>query len=491
MLPNPLHPAVVHFPIVLMFLVPVSALAALWFIRRGASPAKAWSVPAALCAALTLSAWAAVETGEDQSRRVERVVGETPVDSHEDSAKIFFIMSGGLLVVVAGGLLRGGTGRAARLVATFGALGLLGAGYQVGHSGGALVYGPDGLAGGRTTTESAGEEEEAAVTPGTMPSDEALSRPIAPAELTLFAPLPGVMAPPDQSPTAAQIALGRRLYYETLLSQSHAMSCNSCHPLNAYGADGRKVSLGDQGQPGGRNAPTVYNAAGHLAQFWDGRAPTVEAQAKGPILNPVEMNMTDSGAVLDHLESIPSYVSDFAAAFPNERQPITYDNVGRAIGAFERGLVTPARWDRFLGGNQMALNSDERHGFATFVRVGCVSCHNGAYVGGNSYQKLGRVSPWPALADSGRVIVTHSPNDLYVFKVAALRNVEMTAPYLHDGSIASLPTMIRMMGQHQLGVTLTESQVRDIRAWLQTLTGEIPVSYVAYPQRAKVAGPQH
>ena len=490
MLPNPLHPAIVHFPIVFMFLVPVFAIAALWMIRRGAHPAKAWAFTVVMCAGLALSAWAAVETGEDQSRRVENVVGEAPVGSHEDSAKIFFLMSGVLLVVAAGGLLRGEAGRAARLVSTLGALGLLGAGYQVGHSGGALVYGQNGLAGGRTTFESAGEEESAAM-PGTMPSDEALSRPIAPAELALFAPISGVIATPEQPTNAAQIALGRRLYYETLLSQSHAMSCNSCHPLNAYGADGRKVSLGDQGQPGGRNAPTVYNAAGHIAQFWDGRAPTVEAQAKGPILNPVEMDMPDSGAVLDHLESVPSYVSDFAAAFPNERQPITYDNVGRAIGAFERGLVTPARWDRFLAGNSMAMNSDERHGFATFVRVGCVSCHNGAYVGGNAYQKLGRVSSWPALTDSGRFKVTHSPSDLYVFKVAALRNVDKTSPYLHDGSIESLPTMIRMMGQHQLGVTLTESQVRDIRSWLQTLTGELPVSYIAYPQRPKSAGPQH
>ncbi|HVX38616.1 MAG TPA: cytochrome c peroxidase, partial [Gemmatimonadaceae bacterium] len=470
MLPNPLHPAVVHFPIVLMFLVPVAAIGALWMIRRGAHPAKAWAFAVAACGALTLSAWAAVETGEDQGERIENVVGERPIDSHKDSAKLFFAMSGVLLVVTAGGLLRGEAGRAARVVSTLGALGLLGAGYQVGHSGGALVYGENGLAGGPTTFESGGEEELTSTKPGTMPSDAELSRPIATAELALFARLPQTMAAPEAAPTAAQIALGRRLYYETLLSRSHAMSCNSCHPLNAYGADGRSVSLGDRGQPGGRNAPTVYNAAGAVAQFWDGRAPTVEAQAKGPILNPAEMGMPDSASVLAHIESIPSYVADFSAAFPNDRTPITYDNVGRAIGAFERGLVTPARWDRFLGGDELALNVDERHGFTTFVRVGCVSCHNGAYVGGNSYQKLGRVSPWPALADSGRFNVTHAPADVHVFKVAALRNVEKTAPYLHDGSISSLPTMIRMMGQHQLGVTLTESQVRDIRSWLQSLT---------------------
>ena len=492
MLPNPLHPAIVHFPIVLMFLVPVAASGALWMIRRGANPLEAWGITVAMCGALALSAWVAVETGEDQSRHAERLVGETPIESHENSARVFLAMSGVLLVVAAGGLLRGEAGRAARLVSTFGALGLLGAGYQVGHSGGALVYGANGLTGGRTTFESAGEEEQSASaqTPRT-PSNAELSRPIVAAELALFASLPRTMASSGDSPSAARVALGRRLYYETLLSRSHAMSCNSCHPLNAYGADGRKVSLGDQGQPGGRNAPTVYNAAGHMAQFWDGRAPTVEAQAKGPILNPAEMSMPDSAAVVQHLEQIPSYVGAFAAAFPGDREPVSYDNVGRAIGAFERGLVTPGRWDQFLDGNDMALTVDERHGFATFVRVGCATCHNGPYVGGTSYQKLGRISAWPALADSGRFAVTRSPNDVYVFKVAALRNVEKTGPYLHDGSLASLPNVIRLMAQHQLGVTLTEAEVRDVRSWLGALTGELPTNYIAYPQQSTRAGPQH
>src|SRR5574338_449491 len=171
-----------------------------------------------------------------------------------------------------------------------------------------------------------------------------------PAELSLFAPLPAELDAAGRTVTPAQAALGRTLFYETLLSDGHDVSCNSCHALNGYGADGRKVSLGHNGNPGTRNSPTVYNAAGHFAQFWDGRAPDVEAQAKGLILNPVEMGMPDSAKVLDHLRASRTYVASFRAAFPGQAQPITYDNVGRAIGAFERGLVTPSRWDRFLTG---------------------------------------------------------------------------------------------------------------------------------------------
>ena len=309
------------------------------------------------------------------------------------------------------------------------------------------------------------------------------ARPVTASELKQFAPLPAVMKAAGLERTPALIDLGRRLYHETVLSDGHDVSCNSCHALNGYGADGRRVSFGSLGHAGNRNAPTVYNAAGHLAQFWDGRAPSVEAQAMGPILNPAEMAMPDSQAVLAHMRASVDYRAAFRAAFPAQREPITYTNVGRAIGAFERGLVTPSRWDRYLEGDRSALSAEEQRGLATFVHAGCASCHNGAYVGGGALRKLGAAKPWPTLTDSGRFAVTKIPMDLFVFKVASLRNVEKTGPYFHDGSVASLDESIRLMGRHQLGVELNDTQVRELRAWLSALTGELPATYIAQPPK--------
>ena len=300
-------------------------------------------------------------------------------------------------------------------------------------------------------------------------------------DLALFAPLPTRMDAPGPPPGDAEIALGRTLYYETLLSDGHDVSCNSCHALNGYGADGRRVSFGHKGQEGSRNSPTVYNAAGQVAQFWDGRSPTVEDQAKGPILNPAEMGMPDSAAVLAHLRASVSYRAAFAHAFPAQANPVTYDNVGRAIGSFERGLVTPSRWDAFLKGDTTALTAQEKRGAKTFVAAGCTACHAGAYVGGQMLQKAGLVHPWPMTADSGRFAVTRAASDLFVFKVPMLRNVAKTSPYFSDGSVGSLDSAIVMMGWYQLGVNLTPAQTQDIRAFLGTLTGQIPVRYVAEP----------
>ena len=309
--------------------------------------------------------------------------------------------------------------------------------------------------------------------------------PLTPAVLAVFTPLPAQVVVGGQPPSDAQVALGRALYYETLLSDGHDVSCNSCHPLNGWGADGRKVSLGHDGKAGTRNAPTVYNAAGHLAQFWDGRAADVEAQAKGPILNPVEMAMPDSAAVLSHMRESRSYVAAFRAAFPGEAAPITYDNVGRAIGAFERRLLTPSRWDRYLTGDSAALTVAERQGLQTFLAAGCQGCHNGAYVGGGMYQKAGLVNPWFSQSDSGRYQVTRADADRFVFKVPSLRNIAKTGPYFHDGSVASLDEAVRLMAHHQLGVKLTPAQVTSIVTWLSALTGDIPTAYIAFPQQPK------
>jgi cytochrome c peroxidase len=302
------------------------------------------------------------------------------------------------------------------------------------------------------------------------------------AELGMFAALPAVMSASGHPASVAEVALGRRLFYETLLSNGHDVSCNSCHALNGYGADGRRVSFGSVGHVGGRNSPTVYNAAGHISQFWDGRASSVEEQAKGPILNSVEMGMPNSGAVLEHLRASATYRAAFAAAFPGQPAPITYDNVGNAIGAFERGLVTPSRWDAYLVGDTAALTQPEREGLATFVRTGCASCHSGAFVGGQMYRRLGLVRPWPTDVDSGRIAVTHLAADRFVFKVPSLRNVTKTAPYFHDGSVASLDSAIRLMARHQLGVELDTARVASIRTWLAALTGTLPAAYIAEPQ---------
>jgi len=294
--------------------------------------------------------------------------------------------------------------------------------------------------------------------------------------------LPDSIPSPTNPLTPAKIDLGRMLFYEPRLSKGHDVSCNSCHSLDNYGVDGKRVSTGFQGQLGGRNSPTVYNAAGHLAQFWDGRAADVEEQAKGPVLNPVEMAMASDAEVVATLRAIPGYRAAFQKAFPASSEPITFDNMALAIGAFERKLVTPSRWDRFLNGDSAAITQEEMAGHHEFMHQGCASCHNGAYVGGRMFQKLGVEQPWPISTDLGRIEVTKNAADRMVFKVPSLRNVEKTGPYFHSGTVATLPEAVRLMGQHQLGVKLEDRQVSQIIAWLKTLTGEIPLDYIRRPK---------
>ncbi len=303
--------------------------------------------------------------------------------------------------------------------------------------------------------------------------------------LKLFAPLPAVMNSPDNVVTDAKVKLGRILYYDPRLSANQKISCNTCHPLDAYGAESKRVSTGHKNQQGNRNAPTVYNAAGHFVQFWDGRAPTVEEQAKGPITNPVEMAMPSNAAAVQVIKSMPEYIALFQTAFPNDKDPVTYDNMALAIGAFERGLVTPSRWDAFLEGDQSALTGSEKSGFNTFAATGCQWCHNGAYVGGSAYQKLGVMKPWPKQTDQGRYQVTKEEVDKMVFKVPSLRNIKKTGPYFHDGSVSTLEQAIRNMAVHQRGVELTDAQIKSIETWMGSLTGEIPMSYIKLPEMPK------
>jgi cytochrome c peroxidase len=305
------------------------------------------------------------------------------------------------------------------------------------------------------------------------------------AQIRAYQPLPEVMASAVNPITAEKVVLGRMLYYEPRLSKSQEISCNSCHLLNQYGVDGQPTSDGHKGMMGDRNSPTVYNAAGHLAQFWDGRAADVEEQAKGPVMNPIEMAMPSPAQVLVVLKSMPEYVAAFKAAFPGEKDPVTYDNMAKAVGAFERKLTTPSRWDKFLIGDQNALTADEKAGFQAYFEAGCQTCHSGAYVGGGSYQKLGMIKAWRDSSDSGREKVTKSEADRMVFKVPSLRNIDKTGPYYHNGKVATLAEAVSTMAEYQLGKTLTDAQIRSIITWLGTLTGDLPAEYIKEPALPK------
>ncbi len=302
---------------------------------------------------------------------------------------------------------------------------------------------------------------------------------IDPAVLRMFAPLPESVPHADGPATRAQIELGQMLFFEERLSKSEQISCNSCHALDNFGVDGQRFSTGHSGKKGSRNSPSVYNAAGNRTQFWDGRAADLEEQAKGPILNPDEMGMPDAEAVIEVLQGIPGYAEAFGAAFPGEENSLTFDNLARAIGAFERQLITPSRWDAFLNGDDLAIDDLEKHGFNTFVEVGCVTCHSGAFVGGRMFQKAGLFKAWPNQEDRGRGAVTGKASDEMFFKVPSLRNVAKTGPYFHDGSAETLDRAIEIMGEHQLGRKLDTAQRDAISAWLRSLTGEIPEPFLS------------
>jgi cytochrome c peroxidase len=308
---------------------------------------------------------------------------------------------------------------------------------------------------------------------------------IEPEKLQLFQPLPDTVPSAANPLTDDKVALGRMLYYEPRLSKSQQISCNSCHDLKTYGVDNQATADGHKGQKGDRNSPTVYNAAGHFVQFWDGRAADVEAQAKGPVMNPVEMAMPSEKQVITVLKSMPEYVAAFKKAFPDEKDPISYDNMAKAIGAFERKLITPSRWDKFLRGDQTALTDAEKTGFNDYMEAGCQTCHAGAYLGGNQYQRLGAAKPWPDASDPGREKVTKNEADRLVFKVPSLRNIEKTAPYFHNGKVETLEEATTRMAEYQLAKPLTPQKVASIATFLKALTGDIPADYIKLPELPK------
>lgn len=299
-----------------------------------------------------------------------------------------------------------------------------------------------------------------------------------------FKPLPKqITSPADNPMTKEKVELGKKLYYDPRLSLSGVISCNTCHNIATYGVDGVETSLGHKFQTGGKNAPTVMNAGFHIAQFWDGRAKTLEDQAKGPILADVEMAMPNPEFVVERLKTIEGYVNEFKKAFPNEKDPITYDNVAKAIASFERTLVTPSRFDEFLNGNTKALTQKEKEGLKLFMEKGCASCHNGVAIGGEMFQKFGIVKPYKYQDpnDLGRYNVTKNEADKYVYKVPSLRNVTRTYPYFHDGKVWDIKEAVKIMGETQLGIELTDEEIDKIVAFLDSTTGKIPEDALKMP----------
>ncbi|WP_270174700.1 MULTISPECIES: cytochrome-c peroxidase [Diaphorobacter] len=278
---------------------------------------------------------------------------------------------------------------------------------------------------------------------------------------------------PHKVTNPAQVTLGKKLWFDPRLSRSGFISCNSCHNLSMGGSDNLKTSIGDKWQKGPINSPTVLNSSLNLAQFWDGRAKDLKEQAGGPIANPGEMAFSHDLAV-DMLRSIPQYVAEFKRVFGHDK--LTIDEVTAAIAAFEETLVTPnARFDQWLKGDKKAITGQELRGYQLFKTSGCVACHNGPNLGGNSFQKMGLVEAYktdnPA---EGRSAVTGNDAERFNFKVPTLRNVELTYPYFHDGAADTLAEAVDTMGRIQLGKKFTAQENADIVAFLKTLTGDQP-----------------
>ena len=300
----------------------------------------------------------------------------------------------------------------------------------------------------------------------------------------LFQPLPAEAPEPDDNPgTPERVALGHQLFFEPKLSRSGIISCNTCHVVGAAGVDSRAVAIGEGARTGTRNSPTVFNAAFLSAQFWDGRAPTLEEQAMGPIQAHVEMDLTPEEAVERLRET--GYTPYFEEAFPGESDPLTFENIANAIASFERTLITPgAPFDLYLAGDTSALTAQQKEGLTIFQSAGCVGCHNGVMLGGNGFAAFSHVD---GSTDLGRAEVTGLEEDQYVFRIAPLRNVALTAPYFHNGSATTLHDAVEIMGMSQLSRSFSEEEIEALVAYLESLTGEFPL--VAHPHLPRVIPP--
>lgn len=302
----------------------------------------------------------------------------------------------------------------------------------------------------------------------------------------IFKPLSEAVVNSDFPHTQARAELGRMLFFDPRLTVDGNMSCSSCHQPAFYGTDARPRSIGVQQRPHPRNAPTVLNAGVLDIIHWRGDRDSLEDQVAKAVTSPITSGQPDDKAVIDRLSRVTGYAPLFKAAFPDDPQPATVQNIAKAISVYEHTLLTPSPFDAYLAGHEDALPSAARTGLAKFINTGCVTCHNGVGIGGGMYQKFGVVEDyWKATGsepvDKGRADVTKDPADLYVFRVASLRNVAETPPYFHDGSVATLPEAVKVMARVQLGVTLDEPDTRDIVAFLESLTGEVPANFATIP----------
>jgi cytochrome c peroxidase len=298
----------------------------------------------------------------------------------------------------------------------------------------------------------------------------------------LFSPIPASSVGLEDP----KVNLGYHLYYDTRLSKKGTISCNSCHNLSTFGVDKEATSPGDDGIRGDRNSPTVINASMHFKQFWDGRAETIEEQAGMPVLNPVEMNIPDKAFLVSRLSDVDLYKDLFAKAYPGSANPINYDNIQNAIGAFERTLVTPSRFDDYLKGNKEALTLAEKKGMMSFITTGCTQCHTGPLLGGNIFQKFGvHEDYWKYTksqkVDEGLFAISKNENEKYMFKVPSMRNIEHTGPYFHDGSVTSLEESVKIMAKVQLNYNISDAEVNNIVAFLKALSADVPESVKKAP----------
>lgn len=286
---------------------------------------------------------------------------------------------------------------------------------------------------------------------------------------------------PVEVKNPALVELGKMLFFEPRLSRSGFISCNSCHNLATGGVDNLQTSIGDRWAQGPINSPTVLNSFGQVAQFWDGRAKTLAEQAAGPIANPLEMASTHEMAV-KVIASIPGYAPYFKKAFGDAE--VNIKRITEAMAEFERTLVTPnARFDKWLKGDKNAITQQELNGYKIFKESGCTICHNGAQLGGQSFQKMGVVRPYKTTNTAeGVKAISGRDQDRMTFKVPMLRNIELTYPYFHDGAVWSLEESVSIMGDLQLGKRYTKQEIDDITAFLKTLTGDQPkVEYPVLP----------
>lgn len=301
----------------------------------------------------------------------------------------------------------------------------------------------------------------------------------------VFEPIP-TTPPKDKIISPQSVELGKMLYFDPRLSSSWLVSCNTCHNLGTAGVDLQETSVGHGWKRGPRNAPTVLNSVYNIAQFWDGRASDLKEQAKGPVQAAVEMNSTPD-RVVKTLKSMPEYVKRFGEVFPDQKDPVTFENMARVIADYEVTLLTPnAPIDKFIKGDDKALSKTEKEGLRLFMDKGCATCHSGINIGGGMYQPFGVVEkPGSDILprdDKGRFAVTETPSDEYVFKVPSLRNVALTPPYFHSGKVWSLRQAVGVMGTAQLGVDLTDSEASKIVTFLHALTGDQPdVDYPILP----------